>query len=160
MTQKTIYNYEEQPMESKDGWTLLIDGLQENCNEEILRQHFSVYGKINQIFNPFNRRNGGSASYAFVKFIDKESAIAARRDMDGVEILEKVITVSFACVVKNEIKKDEDLNRRVGVKKVRMRDITFGRRDLKKKNKNKKKQYNRGKNASQIVNVESVKYIF
>ena len=74
-----------------------------------------------------------------LKFIDKESAIAARRDMDGVEILEKVITVSFACVVKNEIKKDEDLNRRVGVKKVRMRDITFGRRDLKKKNKNKKK---------------------
>ena len=47
--------------------------------------------------------------------------------------------MSFACVVKNEIKKDEDLNRRVGVKKVRMRDITFGRRDLKKKNKNKKK---------------------
>ena len=33
---------------------------------------------------------------------------------------------------------DEE-NRRVGVKKVRMRDITFGRRDLKKKNKNKKK---------------------
>ena len=140
MTGKYIYNYEEQPIESKDGWILLVDYLNENCTENMLYKQFSVYGKISQIAMPFNRRTGDSRGYAFIKYYDKEKAIAARKDMDGAEICNHVVTVSFVCVKENELKKEEDGNKRVSGKKVRMRDITFGRKDLKNKKKNARKK--------------------
>ena len=140
MTEQKVYNYEEQPIESKDGWTLLVDDLNENCTENMLYQQFSVYGKISQIALPFNRRTGDNRGYSFIKYYDKENAVAARRDMDGTEICNGVVTVSFVCVKENELKTEDNGNKRAGVKKVRMRDITFGRKDLKNKKKNGRKK--------------------
>ena len=62
MTEQKLYNYEEQPIESKDGWTLLVCDLHENCTENILRKQFSVYGEISQIAMPFDRRTGGAST--------------------------------------------------------------------------------------------------
>ena len=48
--------------------------------------------------------------------------------MDGGQILGKDITVSFATVKANELKRDENQNQGPIIKKVKMRDIKFGRR--------------------------------
>ena len=128
MNEKALHEYEEAPIESDGGWTIFVGGLNDPVNESVLRKHFSAYGKIVGLFAPFDRRSGDSAGYAFIKYCNKESAIAARRDMDGGQILEKDITVSFATVKANELKRDENQNQRPIIKKVKMRDIKFGRR--------------------------------
>ena len=128
MNEKTLCEYEEEPIGSNGGWTIFVAGLSEAANESVMRKHFSAYGKIVGLFAPFDRRSGNSAGYAFIKYCDKENATAARRDMDGSQILGKDITVSFATVKANELKKDENQNNRRAVKKVKMRDIKFGRR--------------------------------
>ena len=45
MNEKTLSEYEEEPIGSNGGWTIFVAGLSEAANESVMRKHFSAYGK-------------------------------------------------------------------------------------------------------------------
>ena len=75
MNEKTLSEYEEEPIGSNGGWTIFVAGLSEAANESVMRKHFSAYGKIVGLFAPFDRRSGNSAGYAFIKYCDKRKIL-------------------------------------------------------------------------------------
>ena len=88
-------------MSTSMSWTLFVDGLPIEMTWDWLLQIFKGEGEITKVFVLQKRRHNCHWHFGFVRFKKLEEARSAVRNLDGVEIREKTMKVSFAKFDKN-----------------------------------------------------------
>ena len=63
---------------------------------DILREKFSPYGEIGDIYIPRSFQNNEPRGFAFVRFVEKKDAEDALRALDGTEVEGRTLTVMEA----------------------------------------------------------------
>ena len=76
----------------------VIHNITPNVNEAHLKEIFSNYGEVKEVYIPINDETQLKKNYAFIEFVKKENAEKARLYMDGGQIDGKV--VSFEILAK------------------------------------------------------------
>ena len=76
----------------------VIHNITPNVNEAHLKEIFSNYGEVKEVYIPINDETQKKKNYAFIEFVKKENAENARLYMDGGQIDGKV--VSFEILAK------------------------------------------------------------
>lgn len=105
---------------------LYVGGLDEKVTEELLHAAFIPFGNINEVQIPKDFKEGTNRGFGFVEFLSEEDANAAMDNMDGSELLGRVLRVNVAKPLrtklgaskpvwssdewfKNNLKEDQDL---------------------------------------------------
>ena len=70
----------------------VIHNITPNVNEAHLKEIFSNYGEVKEVYIPINDETQLKKNYAFIEFVKKENAEKARLYMDGGQIDGKVVT--------------------------------------------------------------------
>lgn len=74
---------------------VFIGNLTYNCTEDQLNQMFSTVGKINEIRMVMDRNTNKPKGYAFVEYDDAQTALSAIRNLDGAELNNRKLRVSY-----------------------------------------------------------------
>jgi peptidyl-prolyl isomerase E (cyclophilin E) len=74
--------------------TLYIGGIPHDCPVEVVRAAFIPFGELRDVHIPMDYKDNTNKGYCFVEFIDEDDANAAMDNMDGAEIMGKVIRVN------------------------------------------------------------------
>mmetsp|Transcript_17118 Transcript_17118/g.23536 ORF Transcript_17118/g.23536 Transcript_17118/m.23536 type:complete len:181 (+) Transcript_17118:18-560(+) len=67
-------------------FTLKVDNISFRTTPESLREKFSPYGDIGDVYIPRNFGTNEPRGFAFVRFVDKRDAEDAQRALDGAEV--------------------------------------------------------------------------
>lgn len=76
--------YRRDPPDTRELFSVKVDNITYRTNVEDLRDAFSKYGSIGDIFIPRDPRTFESRGYAFVRYVRERDADYAIRQMDGV----------------------------------------------------------------------------
>eukprot|EP01064_Diplonema_japonicum_P036197 TRINITY_DN8066_c0_g1_i5.p1 TRINITY_DN8066_c0_g1~~TRINITY_DN8066_c0_g1_i5.p1 ORF type:complete len:120 (+),score=21.22 TRINITY_DN8066_c0_g1_i5:45-404(+) len=87
---------EEEPAKSVEGWILFVAGVHEEATEEELLSLFDEYGEVKNINLPLDRCTCYVKGYALIEYADLESAKQAMRAVDGNELNDQILRVSWA----------------------------------------------------------------
>ena len=79
----------------KNSSTIYIGNLSYNTTETQLYQLFSFCGKIKRVIMGLNKITRQQIGFAFIEFLDKESAILSKNTLTGAVIDDKVIRVDI-----------------------------------------------------------------
>eukprot|EP00349_Pseudokeronopsis_sp_Brazil_P003887 CAMPEP_0202964364 /NCGR_PEP_ID=MMETSP1396-20130829/8439_1 /ASSEMBLY_ACC=CAM_ASM_000872 /TAXON_ID= /ORGANISM="Pseudokeronopsis sp., Strain Brazil" /LENGTH=198 /DNA_ID=CAMNT_0049686405 /DNA_START=60 /DNA_END=657 /DNA_ORIENTATION=+ len=77
-------------------FTLKVDNITLNTNESILREKFSAFGEVGDVYIPRKRGSIDNRGYAFVRFINEDDARRATDGMTGQEIDGSLIAIQDA----------------------------------------------------------------
>ena len=74
---------------------MVIHNITPNVSEEHLKEIFSRYGEVNEVYIPINSETQLKKTYAFIEFAKKENAEKAQLYMDEGQIDGKVVRVEI-----------------------------------------------------------------
>eukprot|EP00597_Dinobryon_sp_UTEXLB2267_P016531 CAMPEP_0201093154 /NCGR_PEP_ID=MMETSP0812-20130820/1717_1 /ASSEMBLY_ACC=CAM_ASM_000668 /TAXON_ID=98059 /ORGANISM="Dinobryon sp., Strain UTEXLB2267" /LENGTH=228 /DNA_ID=CAMNT_0047345187 /DNA_START=13 /DNA_END=697 /DNA_ORIENTATION=- len=77
-------------------FTLKVDNISFRTTPESLREKFSPYGDIGDVYIPRNFGTNEPRGFAFVRFVDKRDAEDAQRALDGAEVDGREIRIQEA----------------------------------------------------------------
>jgi RNA recognition motif-containing protein len=92
---------ESGPIRSAGGWILFVRNLHDETDEDTLIDAFSEYGDVSNIAINRDKSDGKSLRYVLIEYEKKEEAIDAIKNMNGKELLERVISVDWAFKTSN-----------------------------------------------------------
>ncbi|MDA0752530.1 MAG: RNA-binding protein, partial [Verrucomicrobia bacterium] len=75
---------------------LFVGNLSFQTVEDDLRDLFSSFGDIDDIYVVEDRQTGRSRGFAFVNFTDRDAAMTAAKELDGTEFMGRNIRVNEA----------------------------------------------------------------
>lgn len=88
----------ETPVKSIEGWILIVRNVSEDAERDDLEEKFKEFGVVKHTEFALDRATGFPKGYALVEYADFEAAKAAQEEMDGANVCEQKISVSFAFV--------------------------------------------------------------
>lgn len=98
-------HHQYQKYGDRQRYTVFVGCLSEDVNEDDLEKAFQVVGKVESVKIFRQRENSKSPDYAYVNFVDKESIDKAVKDLNGLGINGRFITVQY-CKKKKNYNKD------------------------------------------------------
>ncbi|MEI7562503.1 MAG: RNA-binding protein [bacterium] len=75
---------------------LFVGGLNWKLRGKELREEFSRFGEVAFARVKLDKETGKSRGFGFVEFVNPEEATLAQKEMDGKEMMGRVIKVDFA----------------------------------------------------------------
>ncbi|KAI8524293.1 hypothetical protein RHMOL_Rhmol13G0139200 [Rhododendron molle] len=97
-------------------FTVYVDNLPKSMDVGRLRQLFTPFGRVEDVYMPSKRSSSFNTKFGFVRFKRREEAVNAIEDLDGLVIRKFTIVVQFAKYSKdNPIASQKNF---VGVKKI------------------------------------------
>jgi uncharacterized caspase-like protein len=78
------------------GQTIYIGNLSLEITKEDLKEVFSDYGKVEQVYLPLNSVTGRKRDFAFIAMLTKEQTATAAETLDGAEWMGRELTVRIA----------------------------------------------------------------
>mmetsp|Transcript_49212 Transcript_49212/g.96243 ORF Transcript_49212/g.96243 Transcript_49212/m.96243 type:complete len:152 (+) Transcript_49212:89-544(+) len=83
-------------LSSSNKATLYVGGLTEGVNAALVRAAFVPFGPVRDCDVPMDYKEGKNRGFGFVSFEDEDDASEATYNMDGAELLGRVLTVNIA----------------------------------------------------------------
>ncbi len=94
--EKNISSVNQNPIpQTSEGSTLYVGNLDKTINKDALTAHFSKFGQIGSVTIPLRKPGNQPRGYAFVKFLKKEDAEKALKDLQYTTIGNKQIKIMF-----------------------------------------------------------------
>lgn len=78
--------------------TLKVDNISYTTTNEMLKDKFSVYGDVGDVYIPRKFQSQEPRGFAFVRFYEAKDAEDAQRSLDGTELDGRVISIQEAKV--------------------------------------------------------------
>ncbi len=75
---------------------LFVGGLNRKLRGKELREEFSKFGEVAFARVKLDKETGKSRWFGFVEFVNPEDAAKAQKEMDGQELMGRVVKVDFA----------------------------------------------------------------
>jgi len=75
---------------------LFVGGLNWKMRWQGLRDEFSKFGEVTFARVKLDKETGKSRGFGFVEFVNPEDAAKAQKEMDGQELMWRVVKVDFA----------------------------------------------------------------
>jgi len=86
------------PQRSVEGWIVFVTGLNEEAQEDDIRDAFSEYGPVKSVHVNLDLQTGFCKGYALVEYNEKSEAQDAINALHGTELLGKSVKVDWAFV--------------------------------------------------------------
>ncbi|KAF2758794.1 putative pre-rRNA processing protein Mrd1 [Pseudovirgaria hyperparasitica] len=88
------------------GGRLFIRNLPYDSTEDSLQKHFEPYGRIDEVHVPVSKKTGSSKGFAYIQYVDAESASKALEELDGTTFAGRLLHI-LPAAAKKETKLDE-----------------------------------------------------
>jgi len=84
------------PARSVEGWIVFVSGIHEEAEEDDVYEAFAQYGEIKSLHLNQDRQTCFMKGYALLEYESKKEAETAIAEMNGTQLLERDIEVTFA----------------------------------------------------------------
>lgn len=79
-----------------EGWILLVSGVHEEAEEDMVYDLFSKFGPIKNLRLPLDRQTGLIKGYALIEYEDYNQAKKAIEELNGHTMFEKKLEIGWA----------------------------------------------------------------
>jgi heterogeneous nuclear ribonucleoprotein A1/A3 len=87
---------------------LFVGGLNWKLRGKELREEFSKFGEVAFARVKLDKETGKSRGFGFVEFVNPEEAALAQKEMDGKELMGRVVKVDFARENPDRLQQEQD----------------------------------------------------
>ena len=89
--------------------TLYVGGLSDDCTSTAVQAAFVPFGPLKKVEIPMDHQKGSHKGFAFVEFEDADDTQEALFNMEGAELLGRVLNVKIATDNKHSLKSTKAL---------------------------------------------------